>query len=598
MKRNNSKYDIFISYRRENGADTAKHLRDILVSKGYSVFFDTDSLQSGDFNRALLDVIENCTDFIIILSPNALDRCVNEKDWVRQELACALRTGKNVIPVTHRNFHFPEELPEDINDVRWKNGIAVNIEYFDAMVNKLIMFLHSKPRLEKRKIIIPAVICLLAVAALIFMLPKLNTGKKPVTAPETVQEVSVTNEPVQTVAPTQTVAPVQTAIPVNTPEPVTEAARESSEPDNTLPDSAQANSSSSGTAANETAVKNPAESSLWNYEIVGDHVEITGYTGTETDLVIPEELEGLPVTALCPVNTRASNIGILSSGFPSSLRSLTIPGTVELIDSMTFYRCTNLTRVVLSDGIKEIKNTAFSTCTNLSEINFPDSITYIGSGAFWGCEKLRTVTLPASVRIENNPFSDCTGLREFIVTDSAGGSLLSAKDGVLFDGSQTTLLCYPAGKTDKAYVLPETVRNITWQAFYGAMYLRSVTLPADMSAVDPHAFDGCTGLEKVELPEFLQTIGYYAFSDCKWLKSISIPETVARIETGAFKNCDGMTSVYLPSNIAMIEKYAFDGCSSLKDIYFSGTEEEWQDLHIDEKNEVLSTAAVHYNSQG
>lgn len=109
MKQETPKYDIFISYRRENGEDTAKHLRDILVAKGYSVFFDTDSLQSGDFNRALLDVIENCKDFIIILSPNALDRCVNEKDWVRQELACALRNGKNIIPVFHRNFHFPEE---------------------------------------------------------------------------------------------------------------------------------------------------------------------------------------------------------------------------------------------------------------------------------------------------------------------------------------------------------------------------------------------------------------------------------------------------------------------------------------------------------
>lgn len=43
-------YDIFISYRRETGADIAKHLRDVLVSKGYSVFFDTDSLRKAGLN--------------------------------------------------------------------------------------------------------------------------------------------------------------------------------------------------------------------------------------------------------------------------------------------------------------------------------------------------------------------------------------------------------------------------------------------------------------------------------------------------------------------------------------------------------------------
>ena len=47
------KYDIFISYRRDGGAETAKHLRDILTAKGYSVFFDTDSLRNGTFNQEL-----------------------------------------------------------------------------------------------------------------------------------------------------------------------------------------------------------------------------------------------------------------------------------------------------------------------------------------------------------------------------------------------------------------------------------------------------------------------------------------------------------------------------------------------------------------
>lgn len=53
------KYDIFISYRREGGYDTAKHLNDLLVRDGYKVSFDIDTLRSGDFDAQLLDRITN-----------------------------------------------------------------------------------------------------------------------------------------------------------------------------------------------------------------------------------------------------------------------------------------------------------------------------------------------------------------------------------------------------------------------------------------------------------------------------------------------------------------------------------------------------------
>ena len=64
------KYDIFISYRRNLGAETAKHLRDVLQAKGYRVFFDTDTLSSGNFNTELLRVIEECSDFSFSISLN------------------------------------------------------------------------------------------------------------------------------------------------------------------------------------------------------------------------------------------------------------------------------------------------------------------------------------------------------------------------------------------------------------------------------------------------------------------------------------------------------------------------------------------------
>ena len=193
-----AKYDIFISYRREGGVETAKHLRDLLTEKGYSVFFDTDSLSSGDFNQALFNVIENCTDFIIILAPGALDRCVNEDDWVRQELACALRNGKNIIPIMKEGFKFPKDLPEDIKDVRRQNGIKVHYEYFDAVVDTLISYLKSKPRKKKllRWMIPAAVLCCIA-ATTVILQPWKNQGSEPSPSPE-VQPTPVQVENIQT----------------------------------------------------------------------------------------------------------------------------------------------------------------------------------------------------------------------------------------------------------------------------------------------------------------------------------------------------------------------------------------------------------------
>ena len=62
----NSVYDIFISYRREGGYDTAKHLNDLLVRDGYKVSFDIDTLRSGDFDTQLLQRIDQCKDFYFL----------------------------------------------------------------------------------------------------------------------------------------------------------------------------------------------------------------------------------------------------------------------------------------------------------------------------------------------------------------------------------------------------------------------------------------------------------------------------------------------------------------------------------------------------
>lgn len=144
------KHDVFISYRRDGGEYTAKILRDRLQELGYRVFFDVESLRSGDFNTKLYSEIDECEDFLLILSPNALDRCVNNDDWVRREIEYALSRDKNVIPVMLRGFSFPEKLPESLEPLRYKNGLEANSQFFEAFIQKLQQFLKTKPPLWQR----------------------------------------------------------------------------------------------------------------------------------------------------------------------------------------------------------------------------------------------------------------------------------------------------------------------------------------------------------------------------------------------------------------------------------------------------------------
>ena len=146
------KYDVFISYRREGGFNTAKHLNDLLVRDGYRVSFDIDTLRSGDFDTQLLDRIDECKDFILIVDPHTFDRTLDgsvspKKDWLRCELAYALQKDKNIIPIFLSGVHsFPEGLPEDIVKVERKNGPPYDQYYFDGFYNKLKnTFLLSKP---------------------------------------------------------------------------------------------------------------------------------------------------------------------------------------------------------------------------------------------------------------------------------------------------------------------------------------------------------------------------------------------------------------------------------------------------------------------
>lgn len=161
------KYDIFISYRRQGGYDTAKHLNDLLMRDGYKVSFDIDTLRNGNFDIQLLNRIDQCKDFILIVDEHAFDRTLDEhfdkqKDWMRNELAYALKKEKNIIPIFLSGVSgFPDKLPDDIIEVTKKNGPEYNRYYFNDFYRELKRrFLHKPVKGKYTGILIGLIVVL------------------------------------------------------------------------------------------------------------------------------------------------------------------------------------------------------------------------------------------------------------------------------------------------------------------------------------------------------------------------------------------------------------------------------------------------------
>lgn len=118
-----SKYDIFISYRRDDGRQYARLIEKELKARGYRVFLDYEELNSGLFEEKIIHAIAGCKIFMMVLTPLYLSRCKNEEDWVRREIQLAIIGNKKFVPVTPDNVfkEIPTDqlpgLPEDIRDV-------------------------------------------------------------------------------------------------------------------------------------------------------------------------------------------------------------------------------------------------------------------------------------------------------------------------------------------------------------------------------------------------------------------------------------------------------------------------------------------------
>lgn len=133
-----SVFENFISYRRSETTAEVQALYFELQKRGYLTFCDVHSLSAGRIDQELLSTIHNCTNFILVLGPHSLDRCINEDDWLRIEIREAINAHKNIICVFVGEIAYPCNLPDDIAEIRLLNSIKFEFIYFASFVDRLI----------------------------------------------------------------------------------------------------------------------------------------------------------------------------------------------------------------------------------------------------------------------------------------------------------------------------------------------------------------------------------------------------------------------------------------------------------------------------
>lgn len=127
--------------------------------------------------------------------------------------------------------------------------------------------------------------------------------------------------------------------------------------------------------------------------------------------------------------------------------------------------------------------------------------------------------------------------------------------GSLFEGSDIT-----------SVTIPEGVKSIGRNTFYGCDKLTSATLPSTLTEIGDSAFSGCTSLAQIQLPAELTTLDSSAFQGCDSLTSIVIPDKITVMKQSVFYSCDLLSQVTLPENLTSIEAGAFSYCKQLKTI--------------------------------
>ncbi|MFT4692160.1 MAG: hypothetical protein ACI9OD_004391, partial [Limisphaerales bacterium] len=228
-----------------------------------------------------------------------------------------------------------------------------------------------------------------------------------------------------------------------------------------------------------------------------------------------------------------------------NLTSVVIPSSVRSIGGNAFYNCSGLTSVTITDGVLDISSGAFALCTKLTSIGFPDSVIEIGPEVLGGCSSLTNISV------------------------GAGNTGFSAPGGVLHDKSQKTILKYPEGKQG-AYTMLSTVANAAEHSFIFATGLSGITLSDKLGSISDYAF-GHSGLTSVVLPDSVTNISGNAFLAASSLTTVRFGGRLAFIGDLAFEGCSELIALHFEGDAPTLGLDPFAGVSQDAKVYVTAS---------------------------
>lgn len=263
--------------------------------------------------------------------------------------------------------------------------------------------------------------------------------------------------------------------------------------------------------------------SEFEYTIENEEVTIVAYKGQRTEVEIPNEIEGYPVTRIGMHAFKDNNIlekviipesvtEIGTSAFEGCRKlsgELVLSNNLENIGSYAFYRCTQIMNIILGDNVNSIGDYAFAENVSLKKFILSSNMINIGEGAFYNDISLENITIPKSIEnIGKDAFYN--SIKEVIF-----------EEGIIVIPDYA---CYWATKLEKI-VVPESVISIGKYTFYNCTSLKEVILGNNVQKVGGKAFSDCSSLEKVTIRDNI-IVGDMAFRNCKKIKELNIGNNV------------------------------------------------------------------------
>lgn len=238
----------------------------------------------------------------------------------------------------------------------------------------------------------------------------------------------------------------------------------------------------------------------------------------------------------------------------ASVKSVKLSPSVKEIDNLAFSLCFSLKSIVFGKKLRVIGRNAFTGCSALTSVEIPEGVDTIERAAFAECASLQFAQLPSTVSYMRHPFINCPSLKEVQV--AKGNPFYSSEGGILFNKDKTVLLKYPSNKADTIYRIPDTVKELEWNAFDEVKSLVRIAFPGSLHNIKKDVFRACPSLTTLEIPKSLLHISREEFEDCNSLNSVVFAEDVDTLDLDRFRLYP--KSVTLPASLQCLHLYLYE----------------------------------------